>query len=307
MKLSVCLITHNQEKFIAQALESALTQQVTFDYEIVVSDDCSTDRTRSIVIDYQQRNPDKIRLAFPDKNLGVNPNLAHTIGACRGEYIALLEGDDFWTSPTKLQDQVHFLDSHPECVICFHSVKVFYEDGKAASRVTPRLSHKKISTIEDLLRLGNFIPTCSVVFRSGLFGEFPEWFFTLRIADFPLHVLNAQSGKIGYINKVMGAYRIHRGGTFSAASTALNTKEVVRLYDSLNAELNYKYNDTIEAIRSYWQAVEYYRNGELAKAQACAAKRAASAPFNTQAMMAWLLTHSVPLYRLVKTLARSGG
>lgn len=183
-------------------------------------------------------------------------------------------------------------------------MKVFYEDGGSASRVTPRLSHKKISTIEDLLRLGNFIPTCSVVFRSGLFGEFPEWFYALRIADFPLHVLNAQYGKIGYINKVMGAYRVHRGGTFSAASTALNTQEVVRLYDSLNAELNYKYNDTIEAIRSYWQAVEYYRNGELAKAQACAAKRAAAAPFNSQAMMAWLLTHSVPLYRLVKTLRR---
>src|SRR6185436_18780588 len=247
MKLSVCLITHNHEKFIAQALESALTQQVTFDYEIVVSDDCSTDRTRSIVIDYQQRNPDKIRLASPDKNLGVNRNLAQTIEACRGEYIALLEGDDFWTSPTKLQDQVRFLDSDPECVICFHSVKVFHEDGRAASRVTPRLSHKKISTIEDLLRLGNFIPTCSVVFRSGLIGEFPEWFFTLRIADFPLHVLNAQYGKIGYINKVMGAYRIHRGGTFSVASTALNVQEVVRVYESLNAELDHKYHDTIEA------------------------------------------------------------
>jgi glycosyltransferase involved in cell wall biosynthesis len=306
MKLSVCLITHNHEQFIAQALDSALEQQVTFDYEIVVSDDCSTDGTRQIVTAYQQRHPDKIRLALPEKNLGVNRNLAQTLRACRGEYIALLEGDDFWTSPTKVQDQVRFLESHPECVICFHAVKVFYEDGASASRVTPRLSHKKISTIEDLLGLGNFIPTCSVIFRSGLFGEFPEWFYTLRIADFPLHVLNAQYGKIGYINKVMGAYRIHRGGTFSAASTALNTKEVVRLYDSLNAELNYKYNDTIEAIRSYWEAVEYYRNGELAKAQACAAKRAASAPFNTQAMMAWLLTHSVPLYRLVKTLARSG-
>ena len=79
MKLSVCLITHNHEQFIAQALDSALEQQVTFDYEIVVSDDCSTDRTRQIVIEYQQRHPDKIRLALPEKNLGVNRNLAQTL------------------------------------------------------------------------------------------------------------------------------------------------------------------------------------------------------------------------------------
>lgn len=304
MKLSVCLITHNHEQFIAQALDSALEQQVTFDYEIVVSDDCSTDNTRQIVVEYQQRHPETIRIASPERNLGVNRNLVHTLHACRGEYIALLEGDDFWTSPTKLQDQLSFLESHPECVICFHSAKMFHEDGGSPSRIFPRLGHKKISTIEDLLGLGNFIPTCSVVFKSGLFAEFPAWFYTLRIADFPLNVLNARYGKIGYINKVMGAYRVHRGGTFSAASTAQNTREVVRTYDSLNAELNYKYNDTIVAISSYWQAVEYYRNGEFAKAQACAAKRAAAAPFNTQAVMAWLLTHSVPLYRLAKTLGR---
>lgn len=307
MKLSVCLITYNHEQFIAQALDSALAQQVSFDYEIVVSDDCSTDRTREILLEYQQRQPDIIRIVSPEKNLGVNRNLAQTLQSCRGEYIALLEGDDFWTSSTKLQEQIDFLESHPECVTCFHAVKVFHEGGGPASHVAPSLGHKKISTIEDLLGVGNFIPTCSVVFRSGLFDEFPPWFYTLRIADFPLHVLNAQYGKIGYISKVMGAYRVHRGGTFSAANTSLNVQEVVRIYDLLNTELNHKYDHTIEGIRSYWLAVEYYRNGELAKAQACAAKRAAIAPFNSQAAMAWLLTHSAPLYRLVKTLARARG
>ncbi|HKO96129.1 MAG TPA: glycosyltransferase [Pyrinomonadaceae bacterium] len=305
MKLSVCLVTFNHEKFVAQALDSVLEQQVTFDYEIVVSDDCSTDKTRQIIASYQQRHPEKIRLVSPEENLGVNRNFAQTIKACRGEYIAILEGDDFWTSAKKLQEQVEFLEAHPECVICFHSVKVVYENGESASRITPSLNHKKMSTIEDLLGIGNFIPTCSVVFKSGLFGEFPDWFYTLRIADFPLHVLNAQYGKIGYINKVMGAYRVHRGGTFSAESTARNTHEVVRGYNYLDAELNYKYHDTIEGICGYWQAVEYYRNGEIAKAQACAAKRVGVAPFNTQAAMAWLLTHSAPLYRLVKTLRRS--
>ena len=300
-KLSVCLITYNHEQFIVQALESALAQQTDFDYEIVVGDDFSTDRTPQIVTEYQQRYPNKIRLRPSKKNLGVNRNLAQTIQDCRGQYIALLEGDDYWTSPTKLQEQVSFLDSHEACAICFHAVRVFHEDGKEAPRISPRFGHKKISTIEDLLGLGNFIPTCAAVFRNGLIGEFPDWFYTLRIADFSLHVLNAQYGKIGYINKVMGAYRIHSGGTFSAANTSGNAREVVRTYDYLNSYLDYKYDRTIKAIQSYWLAVDYYRKGKFTRAQACAAKRVWTPPFNSQAVMAGLLTYLPPLYRLVRT------
>jgi len=301
MKLSVCLITYNHERFITQALESALAQKTNFEFEIVVGEDCSADHTRQILVEYQQRYPNTIRLMLPEKNLGANRNFASTLQACRGQYIALLEGDDYWTSPTKLQEQVNFLDSHEECAICFHAVRVFHEDGNEASRISPRFGHKKISTIEDLLGLGNFIPTCAAVFRNGLIKEFPDWFYTLRIADFSLHVLNAQYGKIGYINKVMGAYRIHSGGTFSAANTSGNAREVVRTYDYLNSYLDYKYDRTIKAIQSYWLAVDYYRKGKFTRAQACAAKRVWTPPFNSQAVMAGLLTYLPPLYRLVRT------
>ena len=301
MKLSVCLITYNHGRFIAQALESALAQETNFEFEIVIGEDCSADHTRQILVEYQQRYPSKIRLMLPEKNLGANRNFARTLQACRGQYIALLEGDDYWTAPTKLQEQVDFLDSHEECAICFHALRVFREDGSVAPRLSPRFGHKKISTIEDLLGLGNFIPTCAAVFRNGLIGEFPDWFYTLRIADFSLHVLNAQYGKIGYINKVMGAYRIHSGGTFSAANTSGNAREVVRTYDYLNSYLDYKYDRTIKAIQSYWLAVDYYRKGKFTRAQACAAKRVWTPPFNSQAMMAGLLTYSPRLYRLVRT------
>jgi glycosyltransferase involved in cell wall biosynthesis len=301
MKLSVCLITYNHERFVAQALESALAQETSFEFEIVIGEDCSTDRTRQILLDYQQRYPDKIRLLPPEQNLGSNRNFARTLQACRGQYIALLEGDDYWISPAKLEQQVSFLDSHEECAICFHAVRVFQEDGNEAPRISPRFGHKKISTIKDLLGLGNFIPTCAAVFRNGLINEFPEWFYRVRIADFSLHVFNAQHGKIGYIHKVMGVYRIHAGGTFSAANTSGNAREVVRTYDYLNSYLDYKYDRTIKAIRSYWLAVDYYRKGKLTRAQACAAKRLWVRPFNTQTVMACLLMYSPPLYRLART------
>ena len=124
MKVSVLTITYNHEKYIAQAIESVLIQEVNFDYELVIGEDCSTDKTREIVIDYQRKYPHKIRLLLNEKNLGMHRNFAQTYHACRGQYIAVLEGDDFWTSPHKLQKQVDFLDNNPDFAICFHNMQV---------------------------------------------------------------------------------------------------------------------------------------------------------------------------------------
>ncbi|SRR6266446_922637 len=140
MKPSVCLITYNHGRFITQALASALAQKTNFEFEIVIGEDCSADHTRQILVEYQHRYPNKIRLVLPENNLGANRNCARILQAYRGEYIALLEGDDYWTAPTKLQEQVDFLDSHEECAICSHAVRVFHEDGNEA----PRISHASV-------------------------------------------------------------------------------------------------------------------------------------------------------------------
>src|SRR4051794_3890726 len=120
MKVSVCMITYNHERFIEQAVASALTQATSFEYEIVIGEDCSTDRTRNILIELQRANPDKIRLLLPEHNLGAQRNFVQTLDMCRGQYIAYLEGDDYWTSSAKLQQQVDFLDQHADFAICFH-------------------------------------------------------------------------------------------------------------------------------------------------------------------------------------------
>jgi len=177
-KVSVLMTTYNHERFIAQAIESALMQQTDFDYEIVIGEDSSTDRTREIVIGYQKRYSDKIRLSLSERNLGNfgKPNFVRTLQACRGQYIAMLEGDDYWTDPLKLQKQVDFLDNHPECAICFHNVEVLAEDSQE-NHLFFRRELKPIYTFDDLVR-GSFFPTGSTVFRAGLIGEFPEWFLT---------------------------------------------------------------------------------------------------------------------------------
>ena len=131
MKVSVSVTAYNHEKYIAQAIDSILMQEVDFEYEIIIGEDYSADNTRNIVIDFQRRYPDKIKLILPQENLGYGGNkiFDQTLQVSRGEYVALLDGDDYWTSPHKLRKQVDFLDSHPECSMCFHNAQVFYEDG----------------------------------------------------------------------------------------------------------------------------------------------------------------------------------
>jgi glycosyltransferase involved in cell wall biosynthesis len=116
------MITYNQDQFVGQAIESVLSQQVDFEYELVIGEDCSTDRTREIVASFGAKFPDRIRLLLPKSNLGMQENFKATLAACSGQYVAILEGDDYWTSPLKLKRQVEFLDAHSDCAMCFHSV-----------------------------------------------------------------------------------------------------------------------------------------------------------------------------------------
>ena len=137
MKLSVLMLAYNQEAFIREALESVLAQQTTFDFEIVIGEDCSTDTTRSIIQSYQAAHPGKIRGLYRAENVGMIENFIQGYRACQGEYIAMLEGDDYWVDPCKLQKQVDFLESHPDFSICFHDS--FVRTDSSDLRAMPHL------------------------------------------------------------------------------------------------------------------------------------------------------------------------
>ena len=137
LKVSVFMMTYNHETFIGQAIESVLAQETPFDWELVVGEDCSTDGTRAVVQEYCARFPDKIRLLPGDRRIGQMPNFARTIKACRGEYIAKLEGDDYWTDPKKMEKQVQFLDAHPDTVLHYMNA-VAFDDGHPRCIRLPR-------------------------------------------------------------------------------------------------------------------------------------------------------------------------
>lgn len=223
MKVSVLMVTYNHEKYIAKALDSVLMQKVDFEYEVVVGEDCSTDHTRDIVLDYHQRHPDKIVALLRANNIGMMHNFTSAVKACTGRYIALLDGDDYWTNPDKLQLQVDFLEDNPDFCICFHNVLVENEIYPERSSQNNDSGTPGTSTLDDLLMKGNYLSTSSVVMRSSAIQNLPDWFNILPFGDFALYLIASRTGKIRYFNEVMGAYRIHQGGAHGHLFNSVET------------------------------------------------------------------------------------
>lgn len=210
------MLTYNHERFITQAIESVLTQETNFPIELVIGEDCSTDGTRDIVKRYVALYPNIVRALLPGKNLGVHANFEAVLKSCRGTYIAMLEGDDYWTSPKKLQKQVDFLDLHPDHTLCGTRFYNIQDDKPAAPPVSSPVE-KESGALEDLLRW-NYLLTCTVVYRAGLFDAIPAHFRQVRNLDMALWAMLAEHGRVGFINEEMAAYRMHSGGLWIGAA-----------------------------------------------------------------------------------------
>jgi glycosyltransferase involved in cell wall biosynthesis len=243
MKLSVAMITYNHERFIAQALESVLAQQVNFEYEIVVGEDCSTDRTREILMDFHRRYPDRIMPLLRERNLGATPNFEATLGACRGQYLAILEGDDYWKCRDKLQIQVDFLDAHPDFAVCCSRAGMVDEHGADVDWIWPNRPAGAYG-LEDLLA-ENFVATCSVLYRWGSVGSLPVWFHKMKLGDWQLHALVARAGKIELMDEVMAVYRMHSGGIWTSLSERKRLTAMIRMLRELDRQLAFRYTKII--------------------------------------------------------------
>src|SRR5215469_14385844 len=135
VQVSICVFTFNYEKYLAQALDSILAQETSFDFEIVIGDDFSTDNTRGIATDYSRRYPGKFVLSLNEKNMGGTRNWLRAMSKCRCKYIALLDGDDYFTDTAKLQKQYDALENNPDHVLCFHGVEEKYDDITGRDKV----------------------------------------------------------------------------------------------------------------------------------------------------------------------------
>lgn len=220
--VSVCCITYHHERFLAQAIDSVLMQETDFDVELVIGEDCSTDATRTIAQAYERRYPGRVRVLTPDANLGIMWNLMATMAACQGEYIAFLEGDDYWTDPTKLQRQVDAMRANANCALCCHDAEIFFDSGPdlplvfsqhvAAYTLPPPSEDARPLQLTqlDLARAGWIIASASLLFRaSSLPQPLPTWFAGVYSGDYTLHLLSTRQGPALYLPRVMSRYRQH--------------------------------------------------------------------------------------------------
>jgi glycosyltransferase involved in cell wall biosynthesis len=253
IKVSVLIVTYNQAAFIEQAVRSALTQDTTFATEVIVADDASTDGTRLILERLAGQHPDTLRLVTHDTHVGVHQNCVDGYVLGSGEYLAMLNGDDYWISPYKLQRQVNFLDRHAECAICFHNVLTVHDQGDAEALACSS-GQKAFSGVEDLL-VENFMATSSVMYRHGLVREFPEWVRPLMTWDWALHLYHTQYGRIGYLADTMAVTRRHAGGLWNGASTRERSDATVAMLEQVNRHFQGKYDATIRASIARWRQV----------------------------------------------------
>jgi glycosyltransferase involved in cell wall biosynthesis len=221
-KVSVCVTTYNQEKYIAQCLESLVTQNCDFDFEVIVGEDCSTDNTREIVRQYAERYPIIIKPLFHKENVGGEKNYLLVHEQAKGNYICIVDGDDY-ALPGKLQAQVDFMDKTPDCNICFHRVKVLFPDGTIKDDLIDYEKIKDGFDRRDLLQYMAVATHSSKMYRNQLkYFELPDF----TVSDFYMNVEQIQNKKAYFINnEFYGFYRVGVGQSTNAKASIVHMIE----------------------------------------------------------------------------------
>lgn len=249
--ISVAIITYNHALYIERALASVLEQKTDLVVEILVGDDGSTDGTTNIVKRYEEQYPGKIKAFYHDRSqvIYVNDrptakyNYLNNLKHAKGKYTAILDGDDYWLSENKLQKQWDYMEQNPSYSTCFHPVKIFDEASKKSLIACPP-KRKKHYGAHDLIP-DNFIHTSSVMFRSDIYREMPEWFYKVSFGDWAQHLLRADKGPIGYIDDCMSLYRLHGGGRWSGYASTNRVRESIEVLKHFNEYTKGRYQEEI--------------------------------------------------------------
>jgi len=239
--VSVCCLTYNHNDYIRHAIDGFLEQNTRFRIEIIVHDDASTDGTTEIIRQYAIEYPDLFRLVLQKKNLFSSGTSIlkiyenHVFPLAKGKYIAICEGDDYWTDPLKLQKQVDFMEQNTDYAVCFHNV------GFTGDRQTDFYEHinyfnhlfreRENFGFDDLVT-DNFIPNCSTLYRNSL-QAFPDLFADCIFPDWPLHILYSKTGKVHYINEIMAVHYKHERGLWESESLESRYQMIYRFYIDL--------------------------------------------------------------------------
>ena len=247
MKATVLLMTYNHEKYIRKAIESVLMQKDCEPFDIIVCDDCSTDNTDAVAQSLLQNTPNA-RVFSNEKNIGITRNYQQAFSICSGDYVFVLEGDDYWTDELKIKKQCSLLDEHFRCVSCSH---FYYTEKEGAESLLAPLLQKEeavsfFSANDIILNpfIGNNFSTCCYR-RSALERISPatydvisyEWMINISISKF---------GDTAVINQPMSVYRVWASGSWSKLSEEEQLRGMIDILPKYNAILDYRFQPAFE-------------------------------------------------------------
>ena len=261
--VSVCCITYNQVFYIRQCLDGFLMQKTNFKFEVIIHDDCSTDGTTDVIREYVEKYPDLIKPIFQERNQyqnGCKRILATFVyPKAQGKYIALCEGDDYWTDPLKLQKQVDYLESHPECTLTLSNGYGYIEKEKLTVLLNPiPIKESRVITMHEVLKEKNgLIPTASMLFRKEMVESEPDWCLRAPVGDRPLRMWCAINGTVYYDVTPMVTYRKGSIGSFTQRVT--NIDYARSILDKMNV-----FFDAFDEYtkKEYHEDVQYMKNRE---------------------------------------------
>lgn len=253
IKVSVCMITYNHEKYIEEAIQGVLQQRTNFPIEFVISNDASKDSTHEIIT---RLAVDTELISFKyynhTENLGMMPNFIVALQACAGKYIALCEGDDYWTDPLKLQKQVDFMEKNENYVGCFHDTLVKLENNSSSELKPWRNYNKQIFNVMDTISTISLFHTASFLFRRESL-RIPNWFAGIQSGDMALFALVANNGLLYRIDEAMSVYRKHEGGVTNTISLISYHKNRITLFKYLKGDCKPETHSKIKEV------IEYHR------------------------------------------------
>lgn len=269
--VTIDCLTYNHEPFIADAIESFLSQKTDFNFEILIHDDASTDGTAEIIRGYAKRYPDLIKAIYQTENQyskGVAVDLINHYRA-EGKYLAICEGDDYWTDPYKLQKQVDYMESHPECSMCVHSAyRVAADTKKVTANDRPSRKNKIYSTSEIIYGGGRLFATSSFMYSREKIIEYPDFYLNAVVGDYPLIIYASLQGSVYYMDDNMSVYRVGVIGSWTEREFSTTEKRVEhfknieQMLDEINAYTNYVFQEIINEVIKF---NEFYLLMELGR------------------------------------------
>ena len=268
--VSVCCLVYNHELYLRDCFEGFIMQQTDFPIEILVHDDASTDSSQKIIQDYTAKYPYLFKPIYQTENQyskGVDIPTNYLYSRARGKYIAICEGDDYWTDPNKLQMQVDFLESHPDYSMCCSDATILFP--------TKELNWSRYRKDADIpindmiLGGGEFIQTCTILFRKNLLDNYPQCCKECAIGDYPLQLWSVLNGKVRYFASKTGVYRVNHPGSWSRAQTNYSKcipiwTSILKMIDDLDTLTSQQHHKVFQLQQERFIVIQScYANGSL--------------------------------------------